>query len=413
MRVHVVVPDGFDDPADPSGGNIYDRRVCAGLTGLGWDVRVATVPGRWPEPGDDARAALNHVMTAIPDGELLLIDGLIASPSAGRLLPHTRRLPLTVLLHMPLTTAFTGPDGAPVRRSRRTAPGPARAPHEQPRPGGGPSGVPGAAAAGEDPRDDPVMSSERAVLRAAAGVVVTSEWTRGQVVARFAIPDCRVHVARPGVDRVGIPSRRATAAPADGHLLCVGALARHKGQDVLVEALAELGETAWECVLAGPLDRDPRFVDALRARVTHLGLDHRIRLTGTLTGPALDRAYAAADLLVVPSRAETYGMVVTEALARGVPVLAADTGGLPEALGTTPDGARPGGLVPPGDPPALTAALARWLHDERHRDDLRAAARRRTPALPTWTRTVEDVAAALTATRRRPGHAGGGRPAGA
>ena len=190
------------------------------------------------------------------------------------------------------------------------------------------------------------------MLRAAAGVVVTSEWTRRQVLTRYAIPACRVHVARPGVDPVAAPAR-----PVRGHLICVGVLGRHKGQDLLVEALADLADRDWHCVLAGSLDRDPDFAGQLRARITRLGYGHRVRLSGVLTGAALSHAYTTADLLVAPSRAETYGMTVTEALAHGLPVIAAAVGGLPEALGSTADGTRPGQLIPPGDPAALAAAL--------------------------------------------------------
>ncbi len=348
MRVHVVVPEGFDHPGQPSGGNIYDRRVCAGLAEAGWEVLVATVAAAWPVPDPGARADLARLVSAIPAGETVLIDGLIASPTAAQLLPHTGRLRLTVLLHMPLATAVDTPPDAGAERS------------------------------------------ERAVLRAAAGVVVTSEWTRQQILTRYAIPACRVHVARPGVDRVAAPAR-----PVPGRLICVGVLGRHKGQDLLVEALAELADRDWHCVLAGSPDRDPDFAGQLRTRITGLGYDHRVRLSGVLTGAALSDAYATADLLVAPSRAETYGMTVIEALAHGLPVLAAAVGGLPEALGRTADGTRPGQLVPPGDPAALAAALADWLGDERHRDRLRAAARQRRPALPGWEQTTEEIANAL------------------
>src|SRR6202020_3262926 len=130
-------------------------------------------------------------------------------------------------------------------------------------------------------------------------------------------------------------------------------LGRHKGQDLLVEALADLADRDWHCVLAGSLDRDPDFVEHLQTRITRLGYDHRVRLTGVLTSAALSHAYTTADLLIAPSRSETYGMVVTEALARGLPVVAAEVGGLPEALGRGADGGRPGLLVAPGDPAAL------------------------------------------------------------
>jgi glycosyltransferase involved in cell wall biosynthesis len=230
------------------------------------------------------------------------------------------------------------------------------------------------------------------VLRAATGVVVTSEWTRQQVLTRYEIPACRVHVARPGVDRVA-----DLAQPVRGQLICVGSLGRHKGQDLLVEALAELGHLDWHCVLAGPLDRDPDFVDQLQARITRLGYGRRVRLTGVLTGAALSHAYATADLLVAPSRSETYGMAVTEALAHGLPVIAAAVGGLPEALGFSPDGTRPGQLIPSGDPAALAAAVGGWLGDDRLREQLRAAAGRRRSNLHGWDHTTKEIASALTA----------------
>jgi glycosyltransferase involved in cell wall biosynthesis len=350
VRVHVIVPDGFDDPGQPTGGNIYDRRVCAGLAEAGWEVPVATVAAAWPVPDSGARAELDRILSGIPDGEIALIDGLIASPTAAQLLPHAGRISMTVLLHMPLATAL------------------------------------------DSRHDSSAQRSEQVVLRAAAGVVVTSEWTRQQVLSRYEIPPSRVHVARPGADRVAAPAR-----PVRGHLICVGVLSRHKGQDLLVEALAELGDLDWHCVLAGSLDRDADFVEHLQTRITRLGYNHRVRLTGILTGAALSHAYTTADLLVAPSRAETYGMTVTEALAHGLPVIATAVGGLPEALGSTADGTRPGQLIPPGDPAALAAVLGDWLSDERLRHRLRAAARQRRSTLRGWEQTTEEIANALTA----------------
>jgi glycosyltransferase involved in cell wall biosynthesis len=223
-------------------------------------------------------------------------------------------------------------------------------------------------------------------------VVVTSEWTRQQVLTRYAIPACRVHVARPGVDRVA-----ALPQPVRGQLICVGVLSCHKGQDLLVEALADLAELDWHCMLIGPLDRDPDFVERLHTRITCLGYSQRVQLTGVLTGAALSHAYTTADLLVAPSRSETYGMTVTEALAHGLPVIATAAGGLPEALGSTANGTRPGQLVAPGDPAALAAALRDWLGDERQRQQLRAAARQRRSTLRGWEQTTHEIANALTA----------------
>ena len=335
-EVHVIVPEGIDDPARPSGGNTYDRRICDGLAALGWAVREHAVPGAWPRPGD--LAALARVIRRIPNGALVLLDGLIASAAPAVLVPHARRLRQVVLLHMPLGDR---PQGA----------GPAA-----------------------------VRARERAVLGAAAGVVTTSGWTARRLEELYALPAGRVHVAVPGVDAAQL----APGTAAGGRLLSVAAVTPVKGHDVLLAALATVADLAWECTCVGSLDRDPGFADALRRRAG------RVRFAGPRTGADLDRAYAAADLLVLPSRAESYGMVVTEALARGIPVIASDVGGVPEALG---DG--PGLLVPPGDAVALGGALRAWLSDPGLRERLRRAARERRAALHGWDVTTAAVAGVL------------------
>jgi glycosyltransferase involved in cell wall biosynthesis len=135
-------------------------------------------------------------------------------------------------------------------------------------------------------------------------------------------------------------------------------------------------------------------------------LESRIRFVGPLTGDDLAASYAAADLLILPSHAETYGMVVTEALSRGIPVLASAVGGVPEALGHAPDGSLPGMLVPAGDPTALAGALRRWLGEPDTRRRLRSAARDRRATLHGWENTAQAIAGVLEELRREPGRAG-------
>jgi glycosyltransferase involved in cell wall biosynthesis len=199
-------------------------------------------------------------------------------------------------------------------------------------------------------------------------------------------------VATPGVD----PADEASGTTGGGQLLCVAAVTAHKGHDVLVAALAAVADLPWRCVCVGTLDREPEFVRALRRRLDAAGLGSRVCFAGPRTGRELDAAYAAADALVLASHAETYGMVVAEALARGLPVIATDVGGLPEALGRTAAGRQPGLLVPPGDPQALAVALRGWLTDPDVRQHLRAAARERRRALSGWATTTDRVARVLT-----------------
>jgi glycosyltransferase involved in cell wall biosynthesis len=338
-QVHVLVPDGIDDPRRPSGGNVYDRRVCDGLTALGWSVHEHAVAGQWPWPDTLACLAASTALAQVPDGELVVVDGLLASVIPEVLEPERDRLRIVVLLHMPRNEA-----------------------------------------------------REVAALSAASATVATSDWTRRWLLDHYALPTDRVYVVRPGVDVADL----APGSPAGGRLLCVGALTQAKGSDVLLEALATLDGAAWRCVFVGSMNVDVQFVDGLRRKIKDQGLADRVCFAGPLTGPELECAYAAADALILASHAETYGMVVTEALARGLPVVATKVGGVPEALGYAADGSRPGLLVAPGDPQALAQALHRWLGDPLERARLRAAARSRRLTLSDWAQTSHELAAVLS-----------------
>jgi glycosyltransferase involved in cell wall biosynthesis len=347
--VHVVVPDGIHDPTRPSGGNSYDRRICHELAATGWQVHEHAVPGSWPWPAGAAERALIRTINAIPDGGIVLVDGLIASTAPAVLVPHSNRLRLVVLVHLPLGY-----------------------------------GAPGHAVADAHGR-------ERTTLSAASAVIATSRWTRQWLLASYRLRPDGVHVAEPGADS----ARPAPGTVDGGELLCVAAITPAKGHDVLLAALSTITHLPWRCTLVGRLDREPEFIDRLRRVAEYSGLDARICFRGPLGRDELARVYAAADVLVLPSAFETYGMVVTEALGFGLPVIATAVGGLPDALGCTTDGHRPGLLVPPADPSALAAALESWLADPDLRQRLRAAAGERHSMLPRWTTTAERVAQVL------------------
>jgi glycosyltransferase involved in cell wall biosynthesis len=212
----------------------------------------------------------------------------------------------------------------------------------------------------------------------------------------YSLPADRVHVAEPGADVAEL----ATGTADGGALLCVAAVTFNKGHDLLLDALETLSDLSWRCVCIGSLDREPAFARRLRRRSLNGALDGRVEFPGPRTGADLDRDYAAADLLVLPSRAETYGMALTEALARGVPVVAAEVGGVTEAVGYGADGVRPGLMVPPGDPAALGAALRAWLRDPELRGRLRRAACERRKTLPRWASTASALEIVLATASR-------------
>ncbi|GHC81782.1 glycosyl transferase [Nocardiopsis terrae] len=342
MTVLFVVPEA----SAPSGGHTYDRRIARAMTALGWPVRTVAVAGGWPRPAREELDGLASVLDGEPDGARVLVDGLVACGAPEAVVPHAARLRLAVLVHLPLADE-TG-----------LAPETARE----------------------------LDAREREVLRCGVRVVATSGWAARRLAAHHGLAGqggrSGVEVVAPGVDPA--PLARGSGGAAGGRLACVASLTPRKGHDLLFEALAGLRGLPWECVCAGPGAPPPRP-----------GIEDRVRFTGSVVGAELAGVYDSADLLVLASRAETYGMVVTEALARGVPVVAAGVGGVPEALGRASDGRVPGLLVPPGDADALGRALRWWLTDPGLRKGLREAARSRRQELAGWPDAARAMAGAL------------------
>jgi glycosyltransferase involved in cell wall biosynthesis len=325
LNIHLVGPAGLSDPARPSGGNVYDLRVATALRARGHEVALH----------ETTVDCLRDVLVDLPDDAVVVVDGLVGSAAPDALEDESRRLRQVLLVHLPI----------------------------------------GLAVAGSAARREP----EARAVDAVAGVVCTSGWTRDWLADEYDVPGDRLHVVVPGADK----SPLSDGSPSGERLLSVGAITPVKGHDVLVAALAELIDLRWTWSLVGA-SVDAEHATRLWASLWEAGLDDRVTLAGALTGADLAAAYANADLLVLPSRHETYGIVASEALARGVPVLATDVGGVRESLGCAVADAVPGMLVPSEDPAALAAALREWLESARLRASLRTRAVERRDALEGW-----------------------------
>lgn len=342
----LVVPGPLDQR---TGGYLYDARMVAGLRQRGWTVRVHELPGRFPDADARARAALAGTLEALPEHALVVLDGL-----AMGLLPDivgraADRVAMVGLVHHPLAEE-TGLSQADRRRFREL---------------------------------------ERRTLAACSGVVVTSPFTAGRL-GDYGVPAARIRVVVPGTEPAS-PAR----GPGPGEpprLLSVGTVSPRKGQDVLVRALSRLRDLPWRCVCAGALDRAPGFSAEIRAAIAEAGLEDRVTLAGELDRRELESLYDSATLFVLPSHYEGYGMALTEALARGLPVVSTTGGAIPH---TVPDGA--GVLVAPGDEAALAGALRGLLEDGERRDALRAGARAHAASLPDWAESVDAFAGAVRA----------------
>jgi glycosyltransferase involved in cell wall biosynthesis len=165
-----------------------------------------------------------------------------------------------------------------------------------------------------------------------------------------------------------------------------------KGFDVLIAALATLRGLPWRLTIAGDRTRDRNSVARLDADIAHHALEQQIVSPGAVSPQQLAALYAEADVFVLASRFEGYGMAYAEAIAHGLPVIGTNAGAIPETV--PPKTAL---LVEAGDVAALAQALRRVIGDTDLRRALASAARAAAPQLPTWQHSAEIFAHALEA----------------
>ncbi|HET6522202.1 MAG TPA: glycosyltransferase family 4 protein [Geminicoccaceae bacterium] len=335
-----IVPGPIDQR---TGGYIYDRRIVLGLRARGRWVEVVELPGRFPFADATARAAALRCVEGLAAGALPVIDGL-ALPAFARVLD--RLPPWVALIHHPLGME-TGLGESEARA---------------------------------------LLDLEREMLRAPARIVVTGPQTVRDL-ERLDVAPARVAVVRPGTDPA--PLARGSGGPAR-HMLCVASLTPRKGHPVLLEALAGLVDLDWRLTCVGSPDLHPPTAAAIRAAIEERGLGERVALVGERPAAELAPFYDAADLFVLASHHEGYGMALGEALARGLPVVTTRAGAIPDTVPATA-----GLLVPPGDPAALAGALRRVLTDGGLRRRLAEGARAARAALPSWDEAVAAFAAEL------------------
>lgn len=336
------------DLATPTGGYGYDRRIIQELRELGWQVTVADLGDGFPFPSARQRATALAILSAVPDGCPIVLDGLAfgALPEAGAL---RRRTPLIALVHQPLALD------------------------------------PGL----DTTQADVFRQSERAALAAAARVVVTSEATAEIVRADYDVPPRRISVVRPGNDPVP-----PAPGSSDGvvRLLSVGSVVPVKGYDLLVAAVATLADLPWQLTIAGDRTRNPAAAAQLDADIEAYGLGDKVAVLGAVAPERIIELFLTSDVFVLASRFEGYGMALAEAIAHGIPVVSTRAGAIPR---TVPAGT--GLLVPPNDAAALAQALRRLIGDPAERRRLAANARVAAARLPTWQDSARSFAGAIKA----------------
>ena len=346
----------FAIPGDietPTGGYIYDRRIIEGLRDLGWQVDLVALGEGFPFPDHTTLTHAQRTLNAIAPGLAVLIDGLAfgVMPQIARQLALTH--PLIALVHHPLAleAGLSVAQAAAFRRSEMDA------------------------------------------LSYASQVIVTSPATARTLITEFGLPAAKVHVVLPGTDRskadfTGHSGQASTAQVL--RMLSVGSITRRKGFDVLMAALALLKDLPWQLTIAGDPTRDARASLQLDQDLDRFGLRDRVRLLGTVSSEVLDSLYQAADVFVLASRYEGYGMAFAEALAHGLPVVATTGGAIPETVPSTA-----GMLVEPGHVAQFADALRRIITDAKLRAALSEGAFQAAQCQPDWAQSSESFGAVL------------------
>ena len=349
IDVAFAVPGDLDAA---TGGYAYARKLLQELPQCGVIPHHLALPASFPDPSVEDVARTRQMLDQIHPGTPILFDGL----ACGAMPPGSLdglEAPIIALVHHPLALE---PGITPERQKE-------------------------------------LMESERAALAHATAVITSSHYTARTLTDRFGVATDKITIAEPGT----APAKRATGTGSPLTMLAVGSLIPRKGYGVLLDALAQIERDDWHLTIAGSPDHDPHEANRIRERILASGQRSHITLAGRVPGDKLAKLYASADLFVMPTLYEGYGMVLCEALARGLAIVST-TGGA--AAETAPDAAAL--KVPPGDAAALATALQRALSDDALRQSLSDASWAAGQSLPRWPESAARIADLIKAVHAKP-----------
>lgn len=329
------------DLPGPSGGSRYNEALARALEATGHPLVVVEVPGPWPRPRAKDMAALDAALASRPQA---VVDGLIASAAPAQIQrAASRGVRVHILFHLSLAADC----GLPADESEH------------------------------------IVLAERDALHAAATVICTSHWAASDVVERYGPLPTRVLL--PGTDPAPL-----VAGSTPPQLLVLASITPRKNQLTILRALAAVAELEWTALFVGPDAAEPAYARQVRGLAARCFEPGRVEITGPRDGKDLEAIWSATDLLLLVSHAETFGMVVTEAAARGIAAVVGSGTGAEEALTLT--GSMPtGAAVDPADPAALAAVLRGWLTEPGLRASWRQAAAMARDRLPTWNQTAHGM----------------------
>lgn len=332
-----------------TGGYRYDKRIVEELSSgtHQWDVSLVSLDGNYPFPTRAQLCAADVQFADIADNTVTVVDGLAYSVMPEVIARHAIRLNMIALIHHPLALET----GLSANQAAR------------------------------------LKTLETQALAYARHVITTSELTASSL-AQYDVPDHKIHAVLPGTDKAPLAKGSTNDTM---NLLSVATLTPRKGHDVLLDALKKLDDLPWHMHCVGSTERNTTHFQTLLALRKHHALENRVSFHGEISDEQLNQHYCQADAFVLASFHEGYGMVLTEAIARGLPIICSDAGAMSQ---TVPEGS--GLLIPPGDPMALADALRRFINDAHLRAQLKNSASSARQHLRSWQTAANEFAMVLS-----------------
>lgn len=285
MNIHFMAPGEIETL---SGGQVYNSHILAGLEALGYNITMHYLGDDFPFPDELTIAKCKAIFKILPQGEPVIIDSLALGSLLPVLMEFYGKNPYIALLHLPF--AFNE-DIHPNQR-------------------------------------DILAQQEKSVLAVTSAIVATSTYT-SKIIANWLKLSPPVYIIPPGVE---VNKRKFYWPPYPKRFICVSNYMPNKGQYILIKALTSLKHLNWQLYCFGHKNINPRYVDSLNSVVEKYSLHDKVFINEALTGNKLEEAYLDSDICVLPSYFETYGMVLTEALAHGIPVIASSGGGIRDTV---------------------------------------------------------------------------------
>jgi glycosyltransferase involved in cell wall biosynthesis len=265
-----------------TGGYIYNRKVVEQLQASGVSVKLILFPEFPAYSQDSLYKSAENILASIPQDSKILVDSLVYGKYTELWRKYQHNFRLIPLVHLPL---FANPND------------------EQ--------GLTG------------LKETEMEAYSFANQIIVTSDYTKS-ILERSGTTN-KLTVIKPGIDDIG----KKTEYPSlPFQLLCVSNVIQNKNQLMLIKTLKNLKDFNWTLNLVGSLSIDKDYVNKIQMFINENGMSNRILIYGSTWGDNLKKLYSKADLFIFPSKFETYGMAVAEAIECGLPVLAFESEGV-------------------------------------------------------------------------------------